>query len=131
MSGHESCSFGSEYILNRILRLQARLLVSCFNKLGFDLPLNPESRKQQLLKQMTQKWTRLRFYPPDNTLLISFSISNCLMQTYCEALGLPPALQRAVLCSLLELKSLAKLCDSSRQSSSLKRCADVMWGYMP
>lgn len=42
-----------------------------------------------------------------------------------------PALQSAVLCSLLELKSLAKPCDSSRQSSSLKRC----WGdrclYMP
>lgn len=41
MSFHESCSCRSEYILNRILKLQARLLVSCFNKLGLDLPLKP------------------------------------------------------------------------------------------
>ncbi|TNN25572.1 hypothetical protein EYF80_064296 [Liparis tanakae] len=64
MSGQEACSWRSEYILNSIRRLQARLL-------------------------------------------------------------------RAVLCSLLELKSLAKVCDSRRQSSSLKRCAEVMCLYMP
>ena len=31
----------SVYILNRILRLQARLLVSCFSRLGLDFPLKP------------------------------------------------------------------------------------------
>ena len=31
----------SVYILKRILRLQARLLVSCFSRLGFDFPLKP------------------------------------------------------------------------------------------
>lgn len=47
MSGHESCSWGSEYILNKILRLQARLLVSCFNRLGLDFPLKPKDRTQR------------------------------------------------------------------------------------
>lgn len=45
MSGHESWSLGSEYILNKILRVQARLLVSCFSRLGLDLPLKPEEEK--------------------------------------------------------------------------------------
>ena len=41
MWGQEGVSWGSEYILKRILRLQARLLVSCFSRLGLDLPLKP------------------------------------------------------------------------------------------
>lgn len=36
-----------------------------------------------------------------------------------------PAFHSKVLCSLLELKALAKWCDSSRQSSSLKSCSEV------
>lgn len=36
----------SEYILNKILRLQARLLVSCFSKLGLDFPLKPKGKKR-------------------------------------------------------------------------------------
>lgn len=111
MSGHESCSWGSEYIRNKILRLQARLLVSCFNKLGLDFPLNPEGKreKQPLLRN-------------DNRGL-------CVLNN--KSFSYSPALQSAVLCSLLELKSLAKVCDSSRQSSSLKRCADVIRLYIP
>lgn len=46
MSVHESRSCGSEYILNRILRLQARLLVSCFSRLGLDFPLKPEGDRK-------------------------------------------------------------------------------------
>lgn len=34
----------SPYIRNRILRQHARLLVSCFRRLGFDLPLNPRNQ---------------------------------------------------------------------------------------
>lgn len=34
----------STYIRNRILRQHARLLVSCFKRLGFDLPLNPRNQ---------------------------------------------------------------------------------------
>lgn len=34
----------STYMRNRILRQQARLLVSCFKRLGFDLPLNPRNQ---------------------------------------------------------------------------------------
>lgn len=48
MSGHESLSFGSEYILNKILKVQARLLVSCFSRFGLDLPLKPEQQKQKV-----------------------------------------------------------------------------------
>lgn len=48
MSGHESLSFGSEYILNKILKVQARLLVSCFSRFGLDLPLKPEQEKQKV-----------------------------------------------------------------------------------
>lgn len=47
ISGHESLSLGSEYILNKILKLHARLHVSCFNKFGFDFPLKPEQEKQK------------------------------------------------------------------------------------
>lgn len=36
-----------------------------------------------------------------------------------------PAFHSRVLCSLLELKALAKWCDSIRQSSSLKSCSEV------
>lgn len=46
-TGHESLSLGSEYILNKILKLQARLHVSCFNKFGFDFPLKPEEEKEK------------------------------------------------------------------------------------
>ena len=41
MWGQEGVSWGSEYILKRILRLQAKLLVSCFSRLGLDFPLKP------------------------------------------------------------------------------------------
>lgn len=34
----------SPYIRNRIRRQHARLLVSCFRRLGFDLPLNPRNQ---------------------------------------------------------------------------------------
>lgn len=40
-ASHASRRLSSTYIRNRILRQHARLLVSCFRRLGFDLPLNP------------------------------------------------------------------------------------------
>lgn len=58
MWGHESCSLGSEYILKRILRLQARLLVSCFSRLGLDLPLKPEEEKQTVRAEKGGGWRR-------------------------------------------------------------------------
>lgn len=51
MSAQESSSFGSEYIRNRILNVQARLLVSCFSRLGLDLPLKPAAQNQDESRQ--------------------------------------------------------------------------------
>lgn len=42
-----------------------------------------------------------------------------------------PAFHRAVLWSLLELNAFANLCDSNKQSSSLKSCCDVRKRYIP
>lgn len=42
-----------------------------------------------------------------------------------------PAFHRALLCSLLELNAFANLCDSNKQSSSLKSCCDVKKRYIP
>lgn len=41
ISSQESLRLSSTYIRNRILKQQARLLVSCFRRLGLDLPLKP------------------------------------------------------------------------------------------
>lgn len=44
IASQESRRFSSTYIRKSILRQQARLLVSCFKRLGFDLPLNPRNQ---------------------------------------------------------------------------------------
>lgn len=44
ISSQESLRFSSTYMRNRILKQQARLLVSCFRRLGLDLPLKPRDR---------------------------------------------------------------------------------------
>lgn len=116
MSGQESCSCVSEYMRKRILRLQARLLVSCFRRFGFDFPLKPTCKiiKDTHHKKKTVSYKWQHYHNPDE------EIKEC-----------GPAFQSAVLCSLLELKSLANLWDSRRQSSSLKRCCDDRCLYMP
>lgn len=40
-SAQASCRLSSVYMRKRMRRPQARLLVSCFNRFGFDFPLNP------------------------------------------------------------------------------------------
>lgn len=44
IASHESRRFSSTYIRKSILKQQAKLLVSCFKRLGFDLPLNPRNQ---------------------------------------------------------------------------------------
>ena len=48
ISGHDSFLSSSEYILNKMRRMQAKLEVSCFNKFGLDLPLKPTSKQEEL-----------------------------------------------------------------------------------
>lgn len=43
IASQESRWFSSTYIRKSILKQQAKLLVSCFKRLGFDLPLNPRN----------------------------------------------------------------------------------------
>lgn len=52
ISGHESFLSSSEYILNKMRSIQAKLDVSCFNKLGLDFPLKPVEKtvKRQLIR---------------------------------------------------------------------------------
>lgn len=55
---------------------------------------------------------------------------HCVLSDTMRHDGLP-AFHRAVLCSLLELNAFANLCDSNKQSSSLKSCCDVKKRYIP
>lgn len=68
-SGHESLNLGSEYILNKILKLQARLHVSCFNKFGFDFPLKPEKEKDKGLNSRGIDCTALICIWQQNTIM--------------------------------------------------------------
>lgn len=133
-SSQASWRLSSVYMRNRMRRPHAKLLVSCFNKLGFDFPLKP----WKYTRTCTQSYNHI-FYVSSIThyvskVLIKVSISyinNICHQhenkatTFSQGLVPPPAFHSMVLCSLLELKALAKWCDSRRQSSSLKSCSEV------